>query len=288
MRWEEVVYKWTLQQKRSVLYFLVCIASLLFTYFFLPRKEYLVLDIESAEVQNLLLTIEEQRKKDSSQITPARKPFNPNFITKYQADLFGIDSSALAAIKAYRESGQWINSVADFQNLTQIEDAKLKEIQSFLRFPEWVVANQAANPTSNVIAPKIIKKDLNLASREELMIVPGIGEVLSSRVIEWRERLHSFSDTLQLLHVNGLNDWTRANLWKYFYINPQQYIIKINLKEASVSDLETIPGVDFEMARKLWEFNRLEGDIFELEDLIKIEGMTLLKLKLIGLYLYIQ
>src|SRR5699024_12828757 len=106
---------WTWQEKRSLFIFLLCNVILLLTYILLPKlpKE-TILELDSPKIQNLVLAIETEQKESSGQRQLIKFPFNPNYITDYQAYLFSIDLETLEAIRAYNSSGELINFVSDF------------------------------------------------------------------------------------------------------------------------------------------------------------------------------
>ena len=61
--------------------------------------------------------------------------------------------------------------------------------------------------------------DLNLASGEQLQQVPGIGPVLSGRIIEYRETHGGFQSLEELLNIQGIGEKTLEKIRPYFVIN---------------------------------------------------------------------
>lgn len=47
--------------------------------------------------------------------------------------------------------------------------------------------------------------NINTASREELCGLPGIGEVLSGRIVEYRQENGGFADIYELMNVKGIS-----------------------------------------------------------------------------------
>jgi len=46
--------------------------------------------------------------------------------------------------------------------------------------------------------------DINRATREELMTLPGIGPVLAGRIVSYREEKGPFTDISEVKEVNGI------------------------------------------------------------------------------------
>jgi len=59
----------------------------------------------------------------------------------------------------------------------------------------------------------------------------------------------------------------------------------MNANNANASDLSTIPGISYELAKAIWEYRVLNESISSFTEFEKIEGMTERKLELIQLYL---
>ncbi len=65
-------------------------------------------------------------------------------------------------------------------------------------------------PPAQIEAPKepppIGKININTATKEELMLLYGIGELLAERIIERRETVGPYTSTDQLIEVEGLGE----------------------------------------------------------------------------------
>ena len=64
-------------------------------------------------------------------------------------------------------------------------------------------ANQ--NVTAGNAAPRPSCLDLNKASAAELMRLPGIGEVMSRRIVEYRERHGAFRRPAEVIIIEGFS-----------------------------------------------------------------------------------
>ena len=62
------------------------------------------------------------------------------------------------------------------------------------------------------------KVDLNTATAQELMVLPGIGEGLARRIIEYRERYGPFPDISALTEVKGIGEKLFAEIADYITV----------------------------------------------------------------------
>jgi len=60
--------------------------------------------------------------------------------------------------------------------------------------------------------PDLSPLDLNAATKEELMALPGIGEELAGRILDYREANGPFQSTEELLQVSGIGQGKLAAL----------------------------------------------------------------------------
>lgn len=70
----------------------------------------------------------------------------------------------------------------------------------------WQNPSQQVLSTANSFNPSSGAIDLNSASREELMTIPGIGEKLADRIVQHRERHGPFRKPEHLILVEGFGE----------------------------------------------------------------------------------
>jgi|TARA_R110002020_G_scaffold95012_4_gene228160 competence ComEA-like helix-hairpin-helix protein len=278
-------------ERGGILFLTALIVVLLTTYYCIDFSAESVLDVSSSEIVKQQRIIDSLYQVELEARKPKLYPFNPNFITDYKAYTLGMPTEAFDRLKAFRAQGKWINNTEDFRKVTGVSGQWIDSISPYFKFPAWVT-----RPKPNYTFSKIVntrrsydeKVDLNMATAEELQQVSGIGAVLSERIIAYRDGLGGFTDDVQLYEVYGLSSEVVQKTKQLFTVKSPKSVQKWNVNTASASDLSTIPGVSFDLAKEIWEFVRLREGITSLGALEKIEGITANKLKRIQLYLFVE
>jgi competence protein ComEA len=244
------------------------------------------LEIYRKEVDSLRLIAIEDSK-------PKIFPFNPNFITDYKGYTLGMTNEEINRLLAYRKRDQWINSVPQFQQVTKISDSLLAEISPYFKFPDWVTNPKpqkiyASNSYSNYNTPKTYeqKQDLNTANAIQLQKVNGIGEKLSERIINYRNKYKGgFIADAQLVDVYGLKPEVIERVINQFTVKTPRIVKKLNLNTAAIEELVTIQYIDYEIANNIIEERTLRGGFKSIDNLTKVEQFPVNKLEIIKLYL---
>jgi DNA uptake protein ComE-like DNA-binding protein len=233
-----------------------------------------------------------QRIIDSVQLQqanykPTIYPFNPNFITDFKGYKLGMSVEEIDRLLAFRKQNKFVNSASEFQAVTKVSDSLLKAISPYFKFPDWVKNKNNYQPFENKNyskAEKVIVLDINQATKEDLMKVYGIGEKISDRILAEKEKYGGFVSMEQMQFVWGLSPEVIENLNKYFEVKSAPKIKRININNASVKELSQFPFFKYALAKDIVIYRSMNGDI-KTEDLSKIKGFPIDKIKIIALYL---
>jgi len=275
------------QQRNGILFLILLISGLLVAYSFLDFSKEDVLEVNTPELICLQKELDSLRKAEIDKRKPKIYPFNPNFITDFKGYTLGMSPIEIDRLHQFRAQDKWINSVQDFQKITKVSDSLLKVIRPYFKFPDWVTNPKPKKKNYKGFKEKKFaeKIDLNKATVKDLQKISGIGDALSKRIVTYRLKLGGFTEDSQLYNVYGLENQVVLRALNEFTVKTPKKIIKMNINTISASDIATIPGISFDLAKRIWEYRVLREGIEVFSELEKIEGMS--KRKLLGIQLYL-
>ena len=274
-------------QRIGILLFFGIIILVQGIYFFYDFTAKETIDKEQSKWLALQSTVD-SLKLNNKKYKPAIYPFNPNFITDFKGYKLGMSVEEIDRLLAYRAQNKFVNSETEFQAVTKVSDSLLKAISPYFKFPDWVKNNKnnskefAKNDFSK--PGKIIVLDINQATKEDLMKVYGIGDKISDRILEQKDKYGAFVSMEQMDDIWGLSPEVLEKLKSSFAVKSVTNCKKININNASVKELTQFPFFRYQLAKDIVVFRTMKGDI-KIEDLSKIKGFPLEKIKIIALYL---
>ena len=104
------------------------------------------------------------------------------------------------------------NTIEQFKSRYSEMDKNFSEISkndSLFKIQKQKDANQTIN----------LKININTADEEELIKLPGIGPVLSKRIVNYRKRVGKFKKTSEIINVKGIGKKKLEKLLPFIYID---------------------------------------------------------------------
>jgi DNA uptake protein ComE-like DNA-binding protein len=282
-------FKYTRSQQKGILFLFGLVIVLQAVYFFVDYtfKEDARTDQNWLALQSNLDALKTQNQIDKNKIFP----FNPNFISDYKGYKLGMSIAEIDRLLNYRKSNKYVNSAEEFQQVTKVSDELLQKIAPYFKFPEWIKnknSNEFKNHTSQTYQKtqieKIEVKDINQATKEDLIKVYGIGEAFANRILAEKEKLGGFVSMDQVAEIWGLSPEAVKNMNERFSVINLPKINKIKVNTASVKELMQIPYIKYAVAKNIVTFRSMKGDL-KIADLTNIQDFPSEKLKIIALYL---
>ena len=226
--------------------------------------------------QNQLDSLREQATDNNRKIFL----YNPNFISDYQAYTLGLTTREYDRLSSFRSQGKYIYSVSEFQKITKVSDSLMNELMPQFRFP---IPSKREN--KDLLPIRFKKKDINTAQKTDLLVINGIGSKLSERIVKYRSYLSGFSLMDQCYEVYGLDSLVVERLKKRFEIQTQPLIKKKDINRLDLIELQRIPYVSEEDARKIIAL-RTKNKVLEWDVLSELFVNSPYKIERIKLYLY--
>ena len=112
---------------------------------------------------------------------------------------------------------------------------------------------------------KIQKLDLNSATADMLVALPGIGQYTAEKIIAYRVRLGGFLQLEQLSEIRGLKPEIIENVIKYLEINKE--VKRLALNSISYEVLKQHPYLTWNQANSIIKMRNQKGGFKELKEL---------------------
>ncbi len=285
-------FKFNKQERSGIFFLLLFITIFQIGYFLIKVIPFPTVETVQTDIKTQTL-IDSLKIKQMVQDSTVSYAFNPNFITDFKGYSIGMSVEEIDRLLAFRRNNNFINSSEEFQEVTLISDSLLTVIAPYFKFPDWTQqrgngdARNTNYPTPN-LSNKLnaeMLKDLNAATAEELKIIKGIGEVLSLRIIKFRDRLGGFLVEDQLQDVYGLEAEVVQRIIEKFPIVSKPAVKRISVNSATKEELAALVYLGTVLAQRIIDHRKAVGTINSLDELMLIEGFPTEKIDRIKLYL---
>ena len=291
MKLKKSHFRFSHQQRNGIflLSFLIIVVQGLYFYLDASKLKQPIEVHLDKEVQQKIDSLKAIAKLKSG---PKIYPFNPNFITDFKGYTLGMSPEEIDRLHNYRDHGQWINSARQFQQVTGLSDSLLDEIKPYFKFPDFIRNKRSRKQqfTSSAEPRSFGEKiDLNKATAEQLRMVNGIGEVLSERIIKYRNSFPGgFIADVQLNDIYGLSPEVINRVRDVFTVKTPRQVEQFNLNTATAEQLVTVQHIDYELADEIIRQRTLREGFKSWEELTKVKAFPKDKIEIIRLYLWLD
>ena len=204
--------------------------------------------------------------------------FDPNKTTDGEWEKLGLNERQIRNIRNYQASGGQFKRKEDLQKLYTISVTQYQLLEPYVRFTANVSAVSEISPAPATKEPERapyesrsvakLQIDLNTADSALLTQLSGIGPVLASRTIKYRERIGGFTDVSQLEEVYGISRDLVERLAPQLSAD-SSFIRKIPVNTATYRDLIAHPYLNDQQVRGILNYIRLQKRINSMDELVQ-------------------
>ncbi len=213
--------------------------------------------------------------------TAARKitlfPFDPNTVSEQDWARLGLPARTIRTILNYRSKGGQFRSPEDIRKIWGLRQDDADRLVPYVQIaikapPVKPVSNEKdafiRQPNKKAAAPL----DINKATAEDWKSLPGIGEVLASRIVKFRDVVGGFRSIEQVKKTYGISDSVFMLIRPYLLLDPSG-LPKTNLNTASVYELRSRVDLPYAVARAIVNYREQNGPFRSVTELQKILSM---------------
>ncbi|MEO0331193.1 MAG: helix-hairpin-helix domain-containing protein [Bacteroidota bacterium] len=206
--------------------------------------------------------------------------FNPNHASRDLLLQNGMPSWLADRLIKYRNKGGIFRKKEDLLKIYGFSTELYSQLENYIKLPRPVaqrseMANVAA-PVSYENKPKkrlqypekenLEAININQADSTQLKKIPGVGSVLSARIIRFRDKLGGLHSNAQLQEVYQISDWAVQNLQKYTYIPQNNEVARLSINSDDVKTLASHPYISYKLARAIVDHRENYGHFSLVDD----------------------
>jgi competence ComEA-like helix-hairpin-helix protein len=206
--------------------------------------------------------------------------FDPNKLSAEEWKKLGLRDKTIQTILNYLHKGGEFRKPADLERIYGLFPDEYERIAPYIRIGPTGetnrykdVAKDTQQQKQRVFTSRYTIVDINSADTTAFIALPGIGNRLAARIINFRDKLGGFYSIDQVRETFGLPDSVFQKIKQYLKL---ENIItrKINLNTATVDELKAHPYIRWVLAKPIIAYRDEHGPFTKVEDLKKIMAVT--------------
>jgi competence ComEA-like helix-hairpin-helix protein len=205
--------------------------------------------------------------------------FDPNVLPLEGWKKLGMREKTIGTILNYLHKGGHFNKPDDLKKIYGIRPDEYTRLEPYIRIARTSLAETSAvkNPESKKepfsSGPRYAVVDINTADTSAFIALPGIGNKLALRIVNFRDKLGGFYSIDQISETYGIPDSVFRKI-KPFLKLEANLVKKFNINTATKDEMKSHPYIKWNLANAIVEYRSQHGNFLSLEDLKKISLIT--------------
>lgn len=220
------------------------------------RKIYGMSDFTFRQIEPFIQISQQEASSPDKRNKPELFPFNPNTASDEQFERLGFSGRQIQSIRKYLSSGGHFTDKSSFAKFRALNESQKERLLDFV-----VIDEQTKEPKEVYAAQSVlVKLEINGADSIQLKHLPGIGDVLSKRIIKYRELVGGFYSVSQLKEVYGITDDVFVKIEPKITVDRGK-VRKIDLNFSDRKELSRHPYIKAELSDRIVRFRSRVGAI---------------------------
>jgi competence protein ComEA len=262
-------FGFTRRERRSTFILLLIVVLIISIRYATPEKN---IDVDDITVTiSGIGSISGFSEGDTSLISPTFH-FDPNKASFDTLLKLGLTTKEANTLINFRNRGGQFRLPEDIKKVYGIDENQADKLISYVEINN-AKSNKGRSGSYNQQTRLI---DINNCDSALLVSLPGIGPVLSVRIIKYRHLLGGFASVNQLKEVYGLPVETFDHIKGRVFADSSA-IIKISINSAGYKDLSHLPYFEKYEITAILKYRELKGRVTSITDLIDNKVLTVEK-----------
>ncbi|HYV95781.1 MAG TPA: helix-hairpin-helix domain-containing protein [Chitinophagales bacterium] len=202
--------------------------------------------------------------------------FDPNTASTNDFKNLGLGDKLIKTILNYRSKGAKFFAKEDFKKIYGLSSEDYNRLEPYIQITSQQKNSSAPTTKNHSLAASLHAQpsllDLNRADSVQLVALPGIGPVLSSRILKFRDKLGGFYSVDQLKEVYGMTEDNFVLAKEKISVNVAE-VRKISINDVSADDLKQHPYFK-PIVVPLINYREQHGNFKSVEELKNIDVIT--------------
>jgi|SRR5436190_4998388 len=202
--------------------------------------------------------------------------FDPNKLYSSEWKKLGLRDKTIHTIENFLSKGGHFKKPEDLQRVYGLHPDEYERLAPYIKIESPIVpdiSKKEKEPLVKNFTPRYSPVDINTADTSVFISLPGIGNKLASRIVNFRDKLGGFYSITQVAETYGLPDSTFQKIKQYLKLENTS-IKKININTVTADELKAHPYIKWSIANPIVAYRNEHGPFSSIEDIKKVMAVT--------------